>query len=136
MKYELKKSTKKNIMELEVTLTAEEWKLEVEGAYNRTKGKYNIEGFRKGKAPRKVIENMYGPNVFYEDAISEGFSKAYEKALNENKDLEPIDMPSLDVKSLDEKGVVILALIPVMPEVKLGAYTGLNIKQEPKKVTE
>ena len=109
MKYELKKSTKKNIMELEVTLTAEEWQAEVEGAYNRTKGKYNIEGLRKGKAPRKVIENMYGPNVFFEDALSEGFSKAYEKALNENKDLEPIDMPSLDVKSLDENGVVILA---------------------------
>ena len=138
MNYKLVKSEKKkNVMELEVVLTAEEWKAEVQDAYNRTKGKYNVEGFRKGKAPRKVIENMYGPNVFFEDAITEGFSKAYDKALNEHKDLEPIDAPSLAVKSLDEKtGIVILAEIPVMPEVKMGQYKGLNISVAPKKVTD
>lgn len=137
MKYNLKKSEKKkNVIELEVVLTAEEWKAEVQDSYNRNKGKYNVEGFRKGKAPRKVIENMYGPNVFYDDALTEGFSKAYDKALNDHKDLDPIDAPSLDVKSLDEKGVVILAEIPVMPEVKLGAYTGLGINVEPKKVAD
>ncbi len=137
MKYNLKKSEKKkNVIELEVVLTAEEWKAEVQDSYNRNKGKYSVEGFRKGKAPRKVIENMYGPNVFYDDALTEGFSKAYDKALNDHKDLDPIDAPSLDVKSLDEKGVVILAEIPVMPEVKLGAYTGLGINVEPKKVAE
>ena len=137
MNYKLKKSeAKKNVMELEVTLTAEEWKAEVQESYNRNKGKYNVEGFRKGKAPRKVIESMYGPNVFYDDALTEGFSKAYSKALDEHKDFDPIDAPSLDVKSLDEKGVVIVAEIPVMPEVKLGAYKGLNISVAPKKVTD
>ena len=137
MNYKLQKSKdKKNVMELEVTLTAEEWKAEVQDSYNRTKGKYNVEGFRKGKAPRKVIENMYGPNVFYDEALTEGFSKAYAKALEEHKDLDPIDAPTLDVKSLDEKGVVILAEIPVMPEVKLGAYKGLGINVEAKKVSD
>lgn len=137
MKYKLKKSEeKKSIMELEVTLTQEEWKTEVQDSYNRNKGKYNVEGFRKGKAPRKVIENMYGPNVFYDDALTEGFSKAYAKALEEHKDLDPIDAPTLNIKSLDEKGVVILAEIPVMPEVKMGAYKGLGINVAPKKVTE
>ena len=137
MNYKLKKSeSKKNVVELEVVLTKEEWNKEVQESYNRNKGKYAIEGFRKGKAPRKVIENMYGPNVFYDDAITEGFSKAYGKALDENKDLDPIDAPSLDVKSLDEKGIVIVAYIPVMPEVKMGAYKGLGIKVEAKKVTE
>jgi len=138
MNYKLTKlEKKKNVMQLEVVLTAEEWKQEVQDAYNRTKGKYNVEGFRKGKAPRKVIENMYGPNVFFEDALTEGFSKAYDKALEENKDLDPIDAPSLSVKSLDEKtGVVIVAEIPVMPEVKLGQYKGLGISVAPKKVTE
>lgn len=137
MNYTLKKSEgKKNVVELEVVLTAEEWKAEVQDSYNRNKGKYAIEGFRKGKAPRKVIENMYGPNVFYDDAITEGFSKAYSKALAEHDELDPIDAPSLDVKSLDEKGVVIVAYIPVMPEVKMGSYKGLNISVEPKKVTD
>lgn len=137
MNYKLRKTeAKKNVMELEVTLTAEEWRTEVQESYNRNKGKYNVEGFRKGKAPRKVIENMYGPNVFYDDALTEGFSKAYGKALEEHKDFEPIDAPSLDVKSLDEKGVVIVAEIPVMPEIKMGAYTGLKINVEPKKVSD
>lgn len=137
MNYKLTKlEKKKNVMQLEVVLTSEEWKAEVTDAYNRTKGKYNVEGFRKGKAPRKVIENMYGPNVFYEDAITEGFSKAYDKALEENLDLEPIDAPSLAVKSLDENGIVIVAEIPVMPEVKMGEYKGLNISVAPKKVTD
>lgn len=136
MKYSLVKSEKKkNFVELEVVLTIEEWEKEVNDAYNRTKGKYSVEGFRKGKAPRRVIENLYGPEVFFEEAITEGFSKAYDKALEEHKDLDPIDAPTLAVKSLDEKGIVILAEIPVMPEVKMGAYKGLNIKVEPKKVT-
>lgn len=135
MKYELAKK-EKNIVELEVSLTPDEWKKEVDDAYNRTKDKYTVEGFRKGKVPRKVIENMYGPNVFYEDALSEAFGKAYDEVLKKEKDLDPIDAPSLSVKKLDDKGVVILAKIPVMPEVKLGKYKGLGIHVEPKKVTE
>lgn len=135
MKYELAKK-EKNIVELEVSLTPDEWKKEVDDAYNRTKDKYTVEGFRKGKVPRKVIENMYGPNVFYEDALSEAFGKAYDEVLKKEKDLDPIDAPSLSVKKLDDKGVVILAKIPVMPEVKLGKYKGLGIHVEPKKVTD
>lgn len=135
MKYELAKK-EKNIVELEVSLTPDEWKKEVDDAYNRTKDKYTVEGFRKGKVPRKVIENMYGPNVFYEDALSETFGKAYDEVLKKEKDLDPIDAPSLSVKKLDDKGVVILAKIPVMPEVKLGKYKGLGIHVEPKKVTD
>lgn len=135
MKYELAKK-EKNIVELEVSLTPDEWKNEVDDAYNRTKDKYTVEGFRKGKVPRKVIENMYGPNVFYEDALSEAFGKAYDEVLKKEKDLDPIDAPNLSVKKLDDKGVVILAKIPVMPEVKLGKYKGLGIHVEPKKVTE
>lgn len=135
MKYELAKKPK-NIVELEVSLTADEWKKEVDDAYNRTKGKYAVEGFRKGKVPRKVIENMYGPTVFFEDALTEAFSKAYDEVLAKEKDLDPIDAPDLSVKKLDDNGVVILAKIPVMPEVTLGKYTGFGINVEPKKVTE
>ena len=135
MKYELAKK-QKNIVELEVSLTNEEWKKEVDDAYNRTKDKYSVEGFRKGKVPRKVIENMYGPNVFFEDALTEAFGKAYDEVLAKEKDLEPIDAPSLSVKKLDDNGVVIAAQIPVMPELTLGKYTGLGISVAPKKVTD
>ena len=135
MKYELAKKPK-NIVELEVSLTAEEWKTEVDEAYNRTKNKYSVDGFRKGKVPRKVIEDMYGPNVFFEEALTEAFSKAYDTVLKKEKDLDPIDAPDLSVKKLDDKGVVILAKIPVMPEVTLGKYTGFGISVAPKKVTD
>ncbi len=134
MKYTLSKA-KKSEVTIEVTLTPAEWASEVDNAYNRNKGKYAVEGFRKGKVPRKVIESTYGPTVFFEDALAEGFSKAYTEILGKEKDLDPVDSPSLEVKSLDEKGVVIVATVPVMPEVKLGAYTGLKVNNAPKKVT-
>ena len=135
MKYKISKK-EKNIVVLELTLDANEWKAEIDEAYNKNKGKYSIEGFRKGKAPRKVIESMYGPTVFYEEALTEAFSKNYTVILDKEKDIEPIDAPALSVKSLDEKGVVIEAEIPVMPEVKLGKYTGLNINIASKEVTD
>ena len=135
MKYEISKK-EKNIVTLEVSLNSTEWKEEVDKAYNKNKGKYAVEGFRKGKVPRKVIETMYGPTVFYEDALTEAFSRCYEEVLKKEKSLEPIDAPSLSVKSLDEKGVVIEAEIPVMPEVKLNKYKGLAINVEPKKITD
>ncbi len=135
MKYTVSKK-EKNTVVLELTLNATEWKEEVDNAYNKNKGKYAVEGFRKGKVPRKVIETMYGPTVFYEDALTDAFSKNYSIILDKEKDIEPIDAPALSVKSLDEKGVVIVAEIPVMPEVKLGKYTGLNIDIKPKEITD
>ncbi len=135
MKYKVSKK-EKNLVVLELTLDANEWKAEVDNAYNKNKGKYAVEGFRKGKVPRKVIETMYGPTVFFEDALTDAFSKNYTIILDKEKDIDPIDAPALSVKSLDEKGVVIEAEIPVMPEVKLGKYTGLGINVQPKEVTD
>ena len=135
MKYTINKLENKNI-EIEMTLTSEEWEQELNNSYNKNKSKFAIEGFRKGKAPRKVIEKTYGPEVFFEDAIGEGFYKNYLIILDKEKDIEPVDAPSLSVKALNEKGIVIVAEIPVKPEVKLGAYKGLNIVVEPKKITD
>ena len=135
MKYTISKK-EKNVVVLEVSLSANEWKEEVDKAYNKNKGKYAVEGFRKGKAPRKVIESMYGPTVFFEDALTDAFSRCYTEVLEKDKSIDPIDAPTLSVKSLDEKGVVIEAEIPVMPEVKLNKYTGLGISVQPKKVTD
>ena len=135
MKYKVSKK-EKNVVTLEITLNAEEWKSEVDNAYNKNKGKYAVEGFRKGKVPRKIIEQMYGPTVFYEDALTDAFSRHYADILDKEKDIDPIDAPALSVKSLDEKGVVIEAEIPCVPEVKLKKYKGMGINVEPKKVTD
>ena len=134
MKYKVSKA-KKNEVSIEVTLDIAEWEQEVDNAYNKHKNEYPVEGFRKGKVPRKVIENTYGPTVFFEEAIAEGFGKAYTQVLSKEKDIDPVDAPNLSVKSLDDKGIVIVAVVPVMPEVKLGAYKGLHIHHEPKKIT-
>lgn len=134
MKYKIVEN-KKNVVTMEISVDKKEWDDAVENTYQTTKGKYNIEGFRKGKAPRKVIENMYGPMVFFEDALTDIFDKHYQAIMAKEKDIEPIDAPSIQVKSLDDKGLVIEAKIPVMPEVTLGEYTGLGISVEPKAVT-
>jgi len=135
MKKSLKKLENKN-MQLTLDLTAEEWEVMLNEAYNKNKGKYKVEGFRQGKAPRKMIEKMYGPSVFFEDAIVDGFNKYYVEILDSDKSFEPIDSPTISVERLDEKGITIVAEIPVKPEVTLGAYTGLGISVEPKEITE
>ncbi len=135
MKYKITKKDKNQVV-INIDITSEEWNAEVELAYNQNKGKYNVEGFRKGKAPRKVIEKMYGAGIFFEDALNNAFSTYYTEILNKEKSLEPVDAPSLDVKNIDEKGVTLEAIVTVKPEVKLGAYTGLNISVKPKKVTD
>ncbi len=135
MKKELKKLENKN-MQLTVELDAKEWEALVNESYNKNKGKYKVEGFRAGKAPRKMIEKMYGTEVFYEDAIMDGFNRVYGEVLDTDHSFEPIDAPEITIPKLDGTGITIVAEIPVKPEVKLGAYKGLKISTEPKKITE
>ncbi len=135
MKYTVKKLENKNV-EIEITLSAEEWEKELTASYNKNKGKYKVEGFRQGKAPRKFIEKIYGEHIFFEDALSEGFYNNYGKILEKEKDLEPVDAPMLDVKSISEKGAVIVAEIPVKPDVVLKKYKGLGIKKEAQEITD
>lgn len=126
MEYKIEKK-EKSMVQIEIKLNATEWEKEVEAAFNRTRGKYNIEGFRKGKAPRKVIEKMYGAGVFYEDALSEGFYNAYMQVLDKEKKLEPVDAPNLSVKSMDASGVVLVADVVVRPDVKVNKYKGFAV---------
>ena len=135
MKYTVKKLENKNV-ELEISLSKEEWEKELDASYNRNKGKYKVEGFRQGKAPRKFIEKMYGDHIFYEDALSESFYNNYETILSKETSIEPVDAPSLNIKSINEKGVVISAEIVVRPEVELGKYKGLKIAKNVKEVTD
>lgn len=134
MKYTVKKQTGKVVVTFKVT--AEEWAAETEVAYQKNKGKYNIQGFRKGHAPRKVLEKMYGEGLFVEDAFQNCVPKLYEEFLDKNASVEPVDRPEIDVVSLDEKGLVFTATVTVKPEVELGEYKGLTIKRNPVEVTD
>ena len=91
-------SREENIAKLTVDFTAKEWEDAVQNAYTRNKGKFNVDGFRKGKAPRKIIESHYGSDVFYEDAINELFNDAYPKALSD-LNLTPIARPQVAILS-------------------------------------
>ncbi|MFO7636081.1 MAG: trigger factor [Clostridia bacterium] len=114
-------------VELEMHIGQEEFEQGVGRAYHKMKNKFNVPGFRKGKAPRYMIERIYGEGVLYEEAINILFPDSFQKAIEETG-IEPVDRPHVDIKELDAKtGVVILATVDVKPEVALGAYKGLEI---------
>lgn len=135
MDYKIKK-LENNLVQINITLNKEEWDKEVTEAYNRTKGKFRVEGFRQGKAPRRVIEKQYGANVFYEEALSEGFYKAYTEILAKEADIKPVDAPNLSVKAVSENGIELEAEVATMPEVKVKKYTGLDVELKTKKVSK
>ncbi|MBR5226528.1 MAG: trigger factor [Clostridia bacterium] len=125
----------KNTLIYEVTASNQEFETFVNKAYEETKGKYSVQGFRKGKVPRKVIEQNYGKDIFMEDGLMGFINHNYQSILTENKDVQPVGKPEVEVESVNENGVKLRILVPVMPEVKLGAYTGLEIKKANAKVT-
>ncbi|MEG2166341.1 MAG: trigger factor, partial [Ruthenibacterium sp.] len=115
-----------NNHELQFSIGAEAFNEAIAKAFKREAGKYNIPGFRKGKAPRHTIEKMYGADVFHYDAINDLFPEAYEAAVAEAK-IEPVDRPEVDIVSAStDDGVVLKATVVVKPEVKLGQYKGLK----------
>ncbi len=135
MEYKSKK-LEKNQIEVEFKFSHDEWEKATELAYEKNKGRFNIQGFRKGKAPRKVIEKLYGEGIFFDDALDEVFSHAYNDYLETEKDVLPIAHPDIKLQSFDENGLVLVATIQVVPEVTLGAYTGLEFKKNKAKIKE
>ena len=135
MKYKLKNKEKNNV-EIELSFNGEEWANYIEKAYEENKGKYKVEGFRPGKAPKSVIESQYGEHVFIEPALNKAFQSGYVEVLEKEKDLEPIADPKIDIKDLNKDKLVLKVEVEVMPEVKLGAYSGLEIKKEVRKATK
>ncbi len=126
MKYEVEKL--QGEVKITFTLNAEEWDAQIEKAYRKEKGKINIPGFRKGQAPRKMIERMYGPSVFFDEAFNSAFYDAYTKALDENADIFPVDDPKVDVDEMKD-GIKFHAIVTVKPEVELGDYKGIKIEK-------
>ncbi len=130
------KKLDKNKYQITISASKEEWESYVNNAYEENKNKFNIEGFRKGKAPRAIIEKNYGSTVFYDDAIDHLFSHEYSNALMNEKDIEPIDNPEIRIDKFDDNGIVIIAEVQCMPDVKLGAYKGLTINKAKGEVTD
>lgn len=135
MKYELKKN-ENGIVDATISLTAEEWNEFNNSAYEKNKGKYTVQGFRKGHAPRNVIENTYGQGVFMQEALDDVFYKAYTLILRENEDVKPVDAPNMDIKEITDNGVVITLAIPCVPEFELGKYKGMEFTKTVNEVTD
>ena len=124
----------KSRVALTIEVGAEEFEAAVNKAYLKMRGKMNIPGFRPGKAPRKMIESMYGAEVFYEEAVNAVLPDAYESAVDEQK-LEVVGYPQVEVESVGKEGAVFKCTVAVYPEVELGQYKGLEaVKAEVKVV--
>lgn len=126
----------KNMVKLTIEATAEEFEVALEKAYQKNKGKINLQGFRKGKAPRAMIEKMYGVGVFYEDAANFIIPEAYEKAAKESE-LDIVSQPEIDVVQIEKgKSFIFTATVAVKPEVTLGEYKGIEVEKTNIEVTE
>ena len=121
-------------IELVIQVSAEEFEAAINKVYNRQKKNITLPGFRKGKAPRKMVETMYGAQVFYEDAIEESYPAAYEKALEETG-IEPVAYPKLEIQEVGKDGYTFKALVTVRPEVSIKDYKGMAIAKNEVKVT-
>lgn len=125
----------KNLVELHITVEADAFEAACEKAYHKNVGTINIQGFRKGHAPRKLIEKMFGTEVFYEDAMNFCFPDAYEAAVTE-ANLEPIDQPSLTDFDVQEGVFTFVAVVPVKPEITVKDYKGLSAERADDAVTD
>lgn len=126
----------KNQVKLEIEVEAKIFDECMDKAFNKNKSRFNIPGFRKGKAPRSMVERYYGEQVLYEDAINFACADAYDKAVDEN-DLHPVDKPELDIVQLENgKNFIFTATVTVKPEVELGEYKGLSVQKDAVVVTE
>ena len=126
----------KNMAKLTIETGADELEKALESAFQKNKNKINIPGFRKGKAPRKMVEKLYGPEIFYEDAANELIPEAYEKALEECEE-EIVSAPKIDVTQIEAgKPFIFTAEVALKPPVTLGKYKGLKVEKADLTVTD
>jgi len=125
-----------NIVEMEIAVSAEDLKEATLVVYKRKAKSLNVPGFRKGKAPKSVIERMYGESIFMEDAINDLYPKAFGKAIEESE-IEPVDRPDIEILSVDkEKGFTFKATVTVKPQIQVGAYKGIAVNKTIYKVKD
>jgi trigger factor len=125
-----------NVVKLEITVEAEKFNESLKKAYAKNAKKFNIPGFRKGKAPINIIKKYYGDGVFFEDAINFCCDDTYPVAIKENN-IRPVDYPSIDIVQIEEgKEFIYTAEVSVYPEVELGEYKGVEAKKVEYAVTD
>ncbi len=126
----------KSMAKLTIEVSAEQFEAAMQKAYIKNKGRIQLPGFRKGKAPRAMIEKMYGAGIFYEDAANEIIPEAYEEAAKESG-LVITSQPEIDVTQIEKgKSFIFTATVAVKPEVTLGEYKGLEYEAQPVEVTD
>ena len=136
MKLVEKKKLENSTVSLEVTVTAEEFEAACARSYKKNIGKMKINGFRPGKAPRHIVEKLYGPEVFYEDAVDDTCYLAFSEAALE-AGIEPVDRPSIELKgTVSKEGYTFVATVAVKPEVTLGEYKGVKVDRIVSTVTD
>ena len=136
MGFQVENLEEKNMVKLTIEVSAEEFEQGMQKAYLKNKSKVSVPGFRKGKVPRQMLEKMYGPAMFYEDAANELIPDAYAKAAEESK-LEIVSQPEIDVTQIEKgKPFIFTAKVAVKPEVILGEYKGLEIEKVNTDVTD
>lgn len=126
----------KNMAKLTIEVPAEEVEKALQNSFLKNKNRISVPGFRKGKVPRQMIEKMYGPEIFYEDAVNEMIPDAYEKAAEEcGEDI--VSSPSIDVTQIEKgKPFIFTAEVALKPDVKLGKYKGVEIEKVDASVTD
>ena len=136
MKYTTK-AAEKSTVKVTMQFDGEEWKAAQTKAYMKSRGRFAINGFRKGKAPKNVIENVYGKGVFYEDALNILFSENYPNVAEKmEKKYTIVGDPDVSIEKLEDEAVTLVAIVPVKPEVKISAYTGMKIRKYAYTVTD
>ena len=119
----------KNMAKLTIEVPSEEFDKALKSAYNKNKGRFNIPGFRKGKAPQAMIEKLYGPGVLYEDAVNEALDLSYGSAVEESG-LDVVSRPEIEIVQVEKgKTLIYTASVAVKPEVTLGEYKGIEVER-------
>ena len=125
-----------NMAKLTIEVSAEELEGALQKAYQKQKSRINVPGFRKGKVPRQLIEKMYGPEIFYDDAANALIPEAYSKAYDESG-LEIVSQPKIDVTQIEKgKPFIFTAEVATKPEVELGEYKGIEVPKYSNRVTQ
>ena len=125
----------KSVVELEIEVKGAAFKKAVEEAYNEMAPNISVRGFRKGHAPRHIVEKMYGKGAFYEKAVNKTYPDAYEAAVKE-AGLDAVAHGEVEIKDINDEGYIFLAQVPVRPEVKLGEYKGLSAEKDEVKIDD